>query len=340
MALNWSGERFLPGVSASIAYEHYTRYFFSKHFLEGKSVLDAPSGEGYGAWISASVAKDVVGIDISEESVNHAKAKYVRANLRFQVGDLGNLPFEAQSFDVITCFEGIEHIPEEVQQRAIEEMRRVLKPNGILFISTPNKRTYSDIPHYKNEFHTKEFYTEEFVALIKAQFPHLQLYGQTVIEGSLLNTLSVPGTQPVSNIPPLPESVTLSAGAENTSGLSVDPNNYVYLILVASSEPMRTLPSSYLLADFEQLLRKELTQEIEKWFNRAKETWDTVLEKGREIEHLTAYAHALIAQDKEFKSRPSIVLVQKVTHFLRALPGMHKLFTLLSRPFWRMTKSS
>src|SRR5215831_2145342 len=85
--LEWTGERYVPWMEgAEIGYEHLHRYAFATQFVRNKRVLDLASGEGYGSNLLAKTAKQVVGIDIDEQSVRHAKNKYIRTNLDFRIG--------------------------------------------------------------------------------------------------------------------------------------------------------------------------------------------------------------------------------------------------------------
>ena len=70
----------------------------------------------------------------------------------------------------------------------IQEVKRVLKEDGILIISSPNKLNYSDKPNYNNPFHIKELYTEEFLVLLKKYFKHVELHGQNIISGSVIKS--------------------------------------------------------------------------------------------------------------------------------------------------------
>src|SRR5215212_10066696 len=96
--LDFTGERFVPGASGDLAYEHWHRYAFARRFSAGKRVLDAACGEGYGTALLASVATDAIGVDIDTAAVAHAKARYAdRPNLRFECGSVAALPFADSS---------------------------------------------------------------------------------------------------------------------------------------------------------------------------------------------------------------------------------------------------
>ena len=56
----------------------------------------------------------------------------------------------------------------------IAEIARVLKPQGTLILSSPDKKEYSDIPHYTNPYHVKELYYEELLNLLSGHFQNIQ----------------------------------------------------------------------------------------------------------------------------------------------------------------------
>ena len=182
--MEFTGERYVPAVDGQIKYEHLHRYALSMEFVAGKSVLDLASGEGYGAALLAQVAKAVIGVDISSTSVEHAKHKYYYQNLKFLVGSCESVPLQDASVDVVTSFETIEH--HSKHEEMMLEIKRVLKRDGILIISSPNRLTYSDEPCYSNPFHVKELYYDELYDLLSRHFKNIQLYGQRLATGSFV----------------------------------------------------------------------------------------------------------------------------------------------------------
>jgi 2-polyprenyl-3-methyl-5-hydroxy-6-metoxy-1,4-benzoquinol methylase len=179
-SLNYTGERYLPEIDVpETSYEHWHRYQYASLFVEKKEVLDIACGEGYGSYLLAKTAKRVVGIDISKSVVNQAASKYMLRNLDFKQGSLDAIPIEGSAnFDVVVSFETIEHVPGEQQEAFLKEVKRLLKPGGFLLMSTPSKLAYSDIPSYKNEFHVKEFYVDEFRDFLQEHFANVMLVGQ------------------------------------------------------------------------------------------------------------------------------------------------------------------
>lgn len=181
-ALEFTGERFTPECVREIWYEHWHRYAFAQPLARGRRVLDAACGEGYGSALLARDAASVLGVDLSHEAVTHAAARYgaEQANLRFEVADVTALDTLADaSFDLIVSFETLEHL--QAQERLLDGFARLLAPNGVLLISTPDKRTYSDVTGFRNEHHVRELYRDEFEALLAARFAARRLYGQKLL---------------------------------------------------------------------------------------------------------------------------------------------------------------
>ncbi len=176
----FTGERFVPGIQDSkLEIEHYQRYLSVLEIVKGKCVLDAACGEGYGSNMLSETAKEVIAVDIDEGAINRARKLYKgRDNISFRQGNIEKLALQDNSIDVVVSFETIEHVSGEIQNRFLAEVSRILKKDGIFIISTPNKAIYSDLRHYKNEFHMKEFYHDEFISFLNKEFQYVQLYNQ------------------------------------------------------------------------------------------------------------------------------------------------------------------
>jgi len=178
---SFTGERFLPQCSGEIAYEHWHRYAFARSLAARKTVLDVASGEGYGAALLASVATRVCGADIDAETVARAARKYAAlGNLAFMRASCTCLPFADRSFDLIVSFETIEHIGAPDQLRMLEEFDRLLAPDGMLVLSSPNRAEYSDVRGTRNEFHVHELYRDELAKLLARHFSATRWFGQRI----------------------------------------------------------------------------------------------------------------------------------------------------------------
>lgn len=191
--LPFTGERFTPECVREIAYEHWHRYAFARPLAAGRRVLDAACGEGYGSALLAATARSVLGVDVADEAVAHARGRYGGvANLRFEQGDataLDHLP--DGGFDLIVSFETLEHV--QAQERMLDGFARLLADDGLLLVSTPDKRTYSDLTGEANPYHVRELYRDEFEALLSARFPACRLYGQKLLFQSALWALDGQG---------------------------------------------------------------------------------------------------------------------------------------------------
>jgi O-antigen biosynthesis protein len=181
-SLPWTGERYIPEVQGNIALEHLHRYVVACELASGKKVLDIACGEGYGSAMLAEVAHYVVGVDISREAIAHATSKYNESNLEFKIGSCDEIPLPASSIDLVVSFETIEH--HDQHEQMLSEIKRILRPGGVLIISSPDKYEYSVAPNYSNPYHVRELYRHEFEELMAKYFRHFAIYGQRVIYGS------------------------------------------------------------------------------------------------------------------------------------------------------------
>ena len=188
--VQWTGERMLPWTDdPALAYEHLHRYLFAARLAAGKRVLDIGCGEGYGSALLASTADTVVGVDIDEQAIAHARLNYPSTRLRFERESADDLSsFEAGTFDVVTCFEVIEHV--DAQERVIAEARRVLADGGVLVCSTPERVAYRARTGEQNPYHVRELDHDEFRGLLASAFSHLAVWSQTTMAGSLLEPLA------------------------------------------------------------------------------------------------------------------------------------------------------
>jgi SAM-dependent methyltransferase len=164
-ALPLTGERTIPGLAEE-------NYWFRRHEVvyerladrcAGRDVLEAGCGEGYGADLIADVARHVIGLDYDETAVKHVRARYPRVEMRH--GNLAELPLTAGAVDVVVNFQVIEHLWDQGQ--FVAECLRVLRPGGVLLMSTPNRITFSpgrDTP--LNPFHTRELNAAEMTELL------------------------------------------------------------------------------------------------------------------------------------------------------------------------------
>jgi len=180
----WTGERLETFVFNENTVEHLHRYGIVYPYIKDKKVLDIASGEGYGTSLMAGEAGHVFGVDISAEAIMAAKSKYTAANISFLEGAADRIPLPDHSVDVVVSFETLEH--HDRHEEMLREIKRVLIRNGILIMSSPDKKYYTDETGHINKFHVKELYFEEFRNLIAKQFVNSIFLSQRFMAGSLM----------------------------------------------------------------------------------------------------------------------------------------------------------
>ena len=241
--LEWTGERCVPWVDDwQVLYEHLHRYYFAADLADGRRVLDLGSGEGYGSAILAERAKEVLGIEIDVLAVEHASTNYPLDNLEFRqssVLDLDDLP--DTSFDLVVCYEVIEHITEHDELLSL--VRRVLAHDGLFVASTPDREIYSEVADYHNPYHVKELSRPEFDGLLGRFFSHHGLWGQAVTVGSTLERLDRAAGGGA------PDKIFVRKEADRWVRNQAGP--VPYMVAIASQSPLPTPPDFSLLNDQE-----------------------------------------------------------------------------------------
>ncbi len=162
----WKGERIYWDIASDADRQlHLCRYEFARDLFQPEwGCLDAACGSGYGAAFLADKVRSVCGVDVNENAIDYAKSRYHNGNLKYRRADLqSQLPFPDGAFDAITSFETLEHV--ENQDFMLSEFHRVLKNDGILVISSPD-RTVSERIGLDNRFHVSERSKREFVELL------------------------------------------------------------------------------------------------------------------------------------------------------------------------------
>lgn len=252
--LPFTGERFTPECVREMWYEHYHRYAFARAAAVGKRVADVACGEGYGSAMLAQVASEVVGLDISGEAIAHARSRYsALETLRFEQGDASRLPWPDASFDLVTSFETLEHL--HAQEELVAGFARILGADGVLLISSPDRKTYSDERGFQNEFHVRELYRDELVDLLERHFKVVRLYCQKLLFQSVI-------WQPESS---RPVAVMHTSAAD---GSVVDEGRYaaVYYVAVCAQKEsaLPILPGLDLFGDAAESVYRHYEHEIRK----------------------------------------------------------------------------
>jgi SAM-dependent methyltransferase len=230
----------------------------------------------------ARAAASVVGIDIDERAIHHARAKYSAGHLHFVAGSITEIPLCAR-FDLIVCLEVLEHIDEH--DRLLCEVKRLLTPDGVLVISTPNKNEYRKLEP-SNPFHVKELNYDEFKTLLTRFFSQTKFLGQRMHCGS---GLSAPDRHPLNAVAPL--IVDRASGEFILSG--TDPRPPVYFIGMASDAEIPADSAGGVLMDgsdsyFGEMAR--IQRELAETISSQKEALAWREEQGREFE-ATIHSH-------------------------------------------------
>jgi 2-polyprenyl-3-methyl-5-hydroxy-6-metoxy-1,4-benzoquinol methylase len=230
-----SGERFVPETMAGglIEAEHRARYLLAGAYVRGRSVLDAGCGVGWGAALLAGMgAASVRGIDIAAAAV--AAARRRAPDLLFDQGDLLDLPYADGQFEVVVCFEALEHTSDT--SRALDELRRVTAPGGVVIVSSPNPAVYPP----GNPFHLHELAPDELLSEMRARFANVALYRQHLM---LASTIVPDGVSQLRLDGVVPESLSLL-------GAGYDP----YSLVMASDGDLHPMPGVQSLATSHQLV--------------------------------------------------------------------------------------
>jgi 2-polyprenyl-3-methyl-5-hydroxy-6-metoxy-1,4-benzoquinol methylase len=103
----------------------------------GMKVLDIGSGRGWFSLYAAEQGADVTAVDLSEKNLQ--KIREINSRVNTVYADALNLPLEEGSFDLIVALEVLEHITDP--KNAVDNWKRLLKPNGRLLITVPYKET-------------------------------------------------------------------------------------------------------------------------------------------------------------------------------------------------------
>jgi 2-polyprenyl-3-methyl-5-hydroxy-6-metoxy-1,4-benzoquinol methylase/glycosyltransferase involved in cell wall biosynthesis len=280
-------ERYVPSTWSEIAeYEHFPRYALACRFATDLKVLDFGCGTGYGTAILAAHADSAVGVDIDASALEWAGRCHRLPNLSFQRSVDFLACYVDQTFDMVTCFEMIEHVSEADQDRTIQALARVLRPEGLLFISTPNPEITS--LYGANPYHLRERNREEFLELLSASFKSVQLLDQYALTGVFFSQS--------------PHAYTL----QSLQGGPLSQANPLAFIAVCSNGPLPPLENKGYIDTQRDYISSRLRQE-EKLVQVKLETYSlrsTVLALESQLSSLSTRAAELErARDIEQRSR-------------------------------------
>lgn len=172
-------ERMVPGECEQMTEAiHWQHYLHARPYADGRRVVDAGSGAGYGSQLMArSGATRVLALDYADEALDYARDNYDHPSISWERADLRDRQWEPDSADLITCFEVYEHLV--APQPMIAGFARALADDGRLLVSTPNGERYSNGGTPDNLHHIREYDLEEFRALLGAHFASVHVLGQS-----------------------------------------------------------------------------------------------------------------------------------------------------------------
>ena len=118
----------------------------------GSRVLDI--GCGFGAFVISArrLGLDAVGVEIAPFEIEYARQRLQKEFPRldpssvYHLGDGHKVPFDDHSFEVVTLWNVLEHVPDG--KRLLKEVERILRPNGLVFIICPNYAAFRQEAHY------------------------------------------------------------------------------------------------------------------------------------------------------------------------------------------------
>jgi SAM-dependent methyltransferase len=164
---------------ASDSAHHVARYLAAAPYAEGRRVLDAGCGVGYGAaLLKTAGAAEVLAVDIDREALCLAEQRFGGEGITFIADDCQALGKLTGRFDLICSFENIEHLSDP--RRFLRRAGELLAAGGVLLVSTPDREAAPPFVQGKprNKFHFHEWHRAEFRELLGAYFRKVELWTQ------------------------------------------------------------------------------------------------------------------------------------------------------------------
>lgn len=335
-------ERFVPNRDPGrlIEVEHLVRYLWAARFARERRVFDAGCGSGYGCrLLAAAGATQVTGVDIAE-SVIESIAPTMPDRVSLRAGDLRGLEFDDGSFDLVVCFEVIEHLADPFP--VLDELVRVLAPGGLLLVSSPNRGVYQE----GNPHHLHEFKAEELREALAVRLPHVALMRQSdYIVSALLDDATFAARD----------------GAELTDVtlgkiVPAEPGEEVYTVAIASTGPLPDLDQFALMTGMLEMREWLSVFDTQTAAIDAKDTYIASLEErlaeSERLGGLLLEAEQRIAAIpdlelriadleyalREAQDRASAAGEQALTLDQRLMQSEQALVDVLASPSWQITK--
>jgi 2-polyprenyl-3-methyl-5-hydroxy-6-metoxy-1,4-benzoquinol methylase len=161
---------------------HFARYIYAARYAAGKRVLDAGCGGGYGSAYLAGFARTVLGVDLGPNRIEHARASFSRDNLEYRQADLQDPGALGGPFDLITCFEVLEHVGDS--SKAIRNLSAALADDGVALLSVPNGEM-EILAGEKKSFHDTHFTADALRKALEERFGSVQFFSQVYVKNAM-----------------------------------------------------------------------------------------------------------------------------------------------------------
>jgi len=172
-------ERYKKDFSAFLLHaDHLKAYDVIAPFCKNKKILDVGCFIGYGERRISSQAKEIIAIDSDDRALEFACQNNFAPNVKFQKVDARKLPFSEGNFGIVIAFHLIEHIPLGEVYSFLDEVKRVLRKDGLLFITTPNRKfRLRAFQRPFNPEHYQEFTAKRLLRILETIFKDIQING-------------------------------------------------------------------------------------------------------------------------------------------------------------------
>ncbi len=234
-------ERMIPHAADAVTLaEHLYRYRFATNYTAACDVLDVACGEGYGAsGIKLRNAKSVIGIDVDKTACDYVSNRY---KIKTHCASAEALPLPSNSIDTIVSFETIEHLTRP--KTFLDECERILRPQGTLVLSTPNKNVYRQ-GGAPNPFHVNELGLDELLPMVTRDYALVNVWWQSATFAS----------SKITNIPYLIHKIRrylfLRFGKYWINKMRRD----AAMLIAAESEPLPKILNTFRVYDYNKRLR-------------------------------------------------------------------------------------
>lgn len=305
--------------------EHLHRYQYATRFATGV-VADCACGIGYSASILLAnpAVTRYLGFDIDEKAIVIAKQKE-KLRATFNTGSILSLPLTENSIDTFISLETLEHLSEP--QLALEEVVRVLNPEGIFICSVPTKKydNYCAELYGPNPYHLQTFSGEDFKCLLESKFSYVSI---AVISQGIASIVYRPEETDVLGELAIAECKELENGSffaicSNKEKISHHPVIYSGLSRISYDKEM-LIPLKKSLATAEDM---------------ALERWDLLVESARINKEIAAYkeqAERIAAERLEAFNRTENLLIERD----KSLAEANELILQLQRQIAQLTEMS